>query len=72
LLNGAGANAAKAVAQRMVAAIDAMPDCIVTVSIGIASGAAPEIRTLLSAADSAMYVAKRAGGNRAHPFVPAA
>ena len=72
LLTGAGASAAKAVAQRMVDAIDAMPDCGVTVSIGVASGTAAEILTLLRAADSAMYVAKRAGGNRAQPFEPAA
>jgi diguanylate cyclase (GGDEF)-like protein len=72
LLQGADASAAKGVAQRMVEAIDALPECLVTVSVGIASGTTSGIHTLLRAADSAMYVAKRAGGNQAHPHVPAA
>lgn len=65
---GADAGAAKAVAQRMVKAIDALDDSVVTVSVGVASGTTSAIVTMLSAADSAMYVAKRAGGNRAHSY----
>ena len=38
LLYGAGARAAQSVAQRMVEAIDALEDCVVTVSVGVASG----------------------------------
>jgi diguanylate cyclase (GGDEF)-like protein len=72
LLPGADACAAQAVAQRMVEAIDALDDCAVTVSVGVASGSTSGILAMLSAADSAMYVAKRAGGNRAHPQVPVA
>jgi diguanylate cyclase (GGDEF)-like protein len=72
LLYGAGPGAAKAVAERMVAAIDALDDCDITVSVGVASGATTDIVSMWRAADSAMYVAKRAGGNRAHPYEPAA
>jgi diguanylate cyclase (GGDEF)-like protein len=72
LLYGAGPGAAKAVAERMVLAIDGLEDCDITVSVGVASGATADIHSMWRAADSAMYVAKRAGGNRAHPFVPAA
>lgn len=52
----------------MVKAIDALDDSVVTVSVGVASGTTSAIVTMLSAADSAMYVAKRAGGNRAHSY----
>jgi diguanylate cyclase (GGDEF)-like protein len=72
LLPGAGVGAANSVAQRMVEAIDALDDSVVTVSIGVASGPMSGVLTTLWAADSAMYVAKRAGGNRAHLFEPAA
>jgi diguanylate cyclase (GGDEF)-like protein len=72
LLRGAGVGAATSVAQRMVEAIDALDDVTVTVSVGVATGRTSDILTLLRAADSAMYVAKRAGGNRAHAHVPAA
>jgi diguanylate cyclase (GGDEF)-like protein len=72
LLYGSDGGAAKAVAQRMVEAIDALDDCVVTVSVGVASSTASAILTMLNAADSAMYVAKRAGGNRAHLHVPGA
>jgi diguanylate cyclase (GGDEF)-like protein len=72
LLYGAKAHAAQSVAQRMVEAIDALEDCVVTVSVGVASGRTSDILTMLREADSAMYVAKRAGGNRAHPQAPIA
>lgn len=72
LLVGADANAAKAVAERMVEAIAALDDNAVTLSIGVASGAAIDVLALLREADSAMYVAKRAGGNRTQPHLPAA
>ena len=72
LLRGAGADAAQSVAQRLVEAIDALDDCVITVSVGVASGATSEILTMLREADSAMYVAKRAGGNRAQRHLPAA
>lgn len=69
LLPGADAGAANLVALRMVKAIDAKDDCAVTVSIGVASGATSSVFTTWHAADSAMYVAKRAGGNRVHPHI---
>lgn len=65
LLPGADASAANQVAHRMASAIDALEGCAVTVSIGVASGATSGVLGTLRAADSAMYVAKRAGGNRA-------
>jgi diguanylate cyclase (GGDEF)-like protein len=64
LLPGADVDAADWVARRMVAAIAALDDSAVTVSIGVASGPMSSVRGTLTAADSAMYVAKRAGGNR--------
>lgn len=64
LLPGAGAGAANWVAQRLIDAVAAMETGGVTVSIGVACGPAADLPTTLSAADSAMYVAKRAGGNR--------
>jgi len=70
LLPGADADTAIRVAQRMVEAIDALDDCAVTVSIGVSSGAASGVSATWHAADSAMYVAKRAGGNRAHLHEP--
>jgi diguanylate cyclase (GGDEF)-like protein len=70
LLHGANSVTANAVAQRMVRAIDTIDNRGVTLSIGVASGTAHDISTLLAAADAAMYVAKRAGGNRAHTYRP--
>jgi diguanylate cyclase (GGDEF)-like protein len=70
LLHGANPVTAYAVAQRMVQAIDTIEARGVTLSIGVASGTAHDISTLLAAADAAMYVAKRAGGNRAHTYRP--
>jgi Diguanylate cyclase, GGDEF domain len=65
LLSGARAETAARVAQRMVETVDADGDGVVTLSIGVASGPTSQILELLSRADEAMYVAKRAGGNRA-------
>lgn len=69
LLPGAGAGAANLVAHRMVEAIGALDN--VTVSIGVGVGATSGVLTTWRAADSAMYFAKRAGGNRAHLHEPA-
>jgi len=46
--------------------IGALEDGAVTVSIGVASGSTSDALTTWHAADSAMYLAKRAGGNQAH------
>jgi diguanylate cyclase (GGDEF)-like protein len=64
LLPGAGASAANLVAHRMVRAIGALDH--VTVSIGVGVGATSGVLDTWRTADSAMYFAKRAGGNRAH------
>jgi diguanylate cyclase (GGDEF)-like protein len=72
LLRGANLGAATSVARRMAEAVDELDDCVVTVSVGVAAGATADIRALLHEADSAMYVAKRAGGNRANADLPAA
>lgn len=66
LLPGAGGSLAHNVAQRMVSAIENLEDCPVTVSIGVASGPTSGVLSTWHAADLAMYVAKRAGGSRAH------
>jgi diguanylate cyclase (GGDEF)-like protein len=66
LLPGAGASAANLVAHRMVEMICALEDGPVTVSIGVASGSTFDALNTWHAADSAMYFAKRAGGNQAH------
>lgn len=70
LLPAASEGMAQTVAQRMVGAIEALDDCVVTVSIGVASGATSSILTTWHTADLAMYIAKRAGGNRAHLHRP--
>jgi diguanylate cyclase (GGDEF)-like protein len=72
LLQGANTNAAEAVARRIVEAIAALNDSAVTISVGVACGPATGIVALLRAADSAMYIAKRAGGNRTQRHLPAA
>jgi diguanylate cyclase (GGDEF)-like protein len=72
LLPGAGLTRANLVAHRMVEAISALNVDATTASIGVASGATSSVLTTWHAADSAMYVAKRAGGNRVYPHEPTA
>ncbi|GGK33722.1 hypothetical protein GCM10010124_27880 [Pilimelia terevasa] len=74
LLPGVELAGAAAVARRMVDAVRAAADCPVTLSIGVAGGAAGQVPATLDRADHAMYVAKRAGGDRAaaDPPVPEA
>jgi len=72
LLPGAGTSAAYLVADRMASMIGALEGGAATVSIGVASGATSGVLTTLQAADSAMYVAKRAGGNQAQIHAPEA
>ncbi|MFC6006904.1 GGDEF domain-containing protein [Angustibacter luteus] len=64
LLPGADAVAAQRVAQRMVDAVDALPDSPATASIGVCSTPAAALPGAITRADQAMYAAKRAGGNR--------
>jgi len=66
LLPGTGPDAAIRVAHRMVEAIGLLDDGIVTASIGVSCGASSGVVTTWHSADSAMYVAKRAGGNQVH------
>ncbi|WP_204034946.1 GGDEF domain-containing protein [Micromonospora qiuiae] len=67
ILPGAGTVAATEVAQRVVRAIAGLTawPVRVRVSVGVASGRAYSFEEALTRADSAMYAAKRAGGNRA-------
>ncbi len=71
LLPGAGPSAAYLVADRMAKVISALEGEAVTVSIGVANGATSAVIDTLHAADLAMYVAKRAGGNQASLHQPA-
>lgn len=64
LLPGSPILAATRVAQRIVAAVDAVPDFTAAVSVGVAVGPSRNVRASLAAADDAMYVAKRGGGGR--------
>ena len=72
LLPGASPDAAYLVADRMARIISAVEGGSVTVSIGVANGATSAVLDTLHAADLAMYVAKRAGGNQAslHKLAP--
>ncbi|HWH00008.1 MAG TPA: diguanylate cyclase [Pilimelia sp.] len=70
LLTGADATAAIGIAHRMVEAVRAIPDCLATVSVGVAGGTAAGVRDTLRRADEAMYAAKRAGGDRVRDLVP--
>jgi diguanylate cyclase (GGDEF)-like protein len=63
VLPGADPPAAAAIAARMVDAVRGIPDCLATVSIGVASGPAHALIDTVRRADQAMYVAKRAGGD---------
>ena len=65
LLVKSGIDGATRVAQRMVEAVREV-DSVVTVSIGVASASGREIEDTICRADAAMYVAKRAGGDRVH------
>jgi diguanylate cyclase (GGDEF)-like protein len=76
LLPGADPAAAAGIADRMVQAVRAIPDCGVTVSIGVAGGPSHALPETLRTADEAMYRVKRAGGDAAQsggrPFAAAA
>ncbi|WP_239164204.1 GGDEF domain-containing protein [Actinoplanes palleronii] len=63
LLPGADEDAAAVVASRMVLAVRAIPDCIATVSIGVAVGVAADLSDAVLRADAAMYRVKRRGGD---------
>ncbi|WIM95312.1 GGDEF domain-containing protein [Actinoplanes oblitus] len=63
LLPGAGPAEAAAVATRMVRAVREIPDCVATVSIGVAVAPAATVTEALCRADEAMYRAKRQGGD---------
>jgi diguanylate cyclase (GGDEF)-like protein len=60
LLPGADTDDTERAARRIIAAVRATPG-LTTVSIGGASGPAPDVRATLQRADEAMYVAKRGG-----------
>lgn len=63
LLDGGDELAAADVADRMVRAVRALPDCPATLSIGIAVAPADRLAVALKRADEAMYIIKRAGGD---------
>ncbi|MBM2622816.1 GGDEF domain-containing protein [Actinoplanes sp. LDG1-06] len=63
LLPGVGNALAREVAQRMVRAVRAIPDCPATLSIGVAGGPASSLPAVVDQADAAMYRAKRRGGD---------
>jgi diguanylate cyclase (GGDEF)-like protein len=63
LLPGLGEAGAASVAERMVAAVRAIPDCPATVSIGVAGAYAADLPDALRRADEAMYRVKRRGGD---------
>ncbi len=66
VLFGADPIVAAAVASRMVLAVREIPDCIATVSIGIALGSSADLSALVCRADEAMYRIKRHGGDSFH------
>ncbi|WP_436527141.1 GGDEF domain-containing protein [Actinoplanes sp. HUAS TT8] len=66
LLPGASAAEAAAVATRMIQAVRDIPDCIATVSVGVALGPSTDLPDLMSRADDAMYRIKRRGGDALH------
>ncbi|MGK5682860.1 diguanylate cyclase domain-containing protein [Actinoplanes sp. URMC 104] len=63
LLPGVGTGPAREVAQRMVQAVRALPDCPATLSIGVAGGPAAALTEVVDLADAAMYRIKRRGGD---------
>ncbi len=63
LLVRSGIDGATGVAERMVEAVRDL-HMAVTVSIGVTAGPSREVEETLRRADAAMYVAKRAGGDR--------
>ncbi len=65
ILPGADSAAAREVAQRTVDAVAGMTAWRANVSVGVATGPAYSLAQTLTHADSAMYAAKRAGGNQA-------
>ncbi|MEV6692273.1 GGDEF domain-containing protein [Micromonospora sp. NPDC051196] len=65
ILPGADATLARLVAQRTVEAVAGLTAWRAQVSVGVACGPAYRLDQALSHADSAMYAAKRAGGNQA-------
>jgi diguanylate cyclase (GGDEF)-like protein len=65
LLVRSGIDGATGVAERMVEAVRDL-HMAVTVSIGVAAGPSRRVEETLRRADAAMYVAKRAGGDRMH------
>ncbi len=70
LLPGTGPDDAARIASRMVRAVRDIPDCLATVSIGVAGGPAHGLEDTLCRADQAMYCAKRAGGDAVRAAVP--
>ncbi|GGJ82986.1 hypothetical protein GCM10010123_10790 [Pilimelia anulata] len=67
LLPGTDPAVAAGLAARMVDTVRAIPGCPATLSVGVAGGPAHLVRETLERADRAMYVAKRAGGDRVAP-----
>lgn len=65
VLPGASEESALAVAGRALLAVEAL-QTLTSLSIGVAVRPAADARAALTAADGAMYVAKRAGGGRVH------
>jgi diguanylate cyclase (GGDEF)-like protein len=63
LLHGRDEADAADVAERMVRAVRAIPDCPATLSIGVAMAPADDLPAALERADEAMYTVKRAGGD---------
>ena len=63
VLPGATPEVALAIGARMVAAVRDIPDCLATVSVGVASGPPADLRETVCRADAAMYAAKRSGGD---------
>jgi diguanylate cyclase (GGDEF)-like protein len=73
LLHGADEAAAMAAANRLTGALRAVPDSdAVTASLGVTTWQGPhdDVDSLLRRGDEALYVAKRAGRNRAAQWEP--